>query len=97
MSHPIDKKALEHLARLARIELNPGEEEKLLKDLGSILGHFKELEALDTSDVAPLTGGSDLKNVFREDGERENTSQKAGVEQFPETHEGFLKIPPVFE
>ena len=93
----IDKKTLEHLAKLARIELNPKEEEKLLKDLGDILGHFKELEALDTSGVTPLAGGSDLKNVFRDDAQRGNTNQKAGAEQFPETHKGFLKVPPVFE
>ena len=97
MSSPIDKKTLAHRAKLARIELGPDEEEKLLKDLGGIFSHFKELEALDTSGVAPLTGGSDLQNVFRDDGERENTNQKAGIEQFPETHDGFLKVPPVFE
>lgn len=93
----IDKKTLEHLAKLARIELNPREEEKLLIDLEGILGHFEELKKLDTSKVAPLTGGSDLKNVFREDDERESTNRKAGVGQFPETHDGFLKVPPVFE
>src|SRR3989344_8340781 len=100
MSSPINKESLEHLAKLARIELSPREEEKLLKDLDSILGHFEELKKLDTSSVIPATGGGDLKNVFRDDpptgGARENTNQKEGVEQFPETHEGFLKIPPVF-
>lgn len=97
MPSPINKKTLEHLAKLMRIELDEREEEKLLKDLQSILGHFKELQELDTANVVPLSGGTELKNVFREDAGRENTNRGAGVEQFPEKHDGFLKIPPVFE
>lgn len=93
----LNKHDLEHLAKLSRIELDPDEEEKLLKDLGNILDHFKELQELDTSNVAPMTGGTDLRNVFRDDVERENTDRGAGTEAFPEKKDGFLKVPPVFE
>ena len=115
MSSTIGKRELEHLAKLARIELDPNEEEKLLRDLGAILEYFNELQKLDTSAVAPMTGGTDLRNIFREDGlvdindidsprsgsndstGRENTNQGAGVEAFPESKDGYLKVPPVFE
>jgi aspartyl-tRNA(Asn)/glutamyl-tRNA(Gln) amidotransferase subunit C len=101
MSSSISKKELDHLAALARIELDPKEEEKLLKDLGNILDHFKELQALDTANVPPMTGGTDLVNVFREDlvenGGRENTNRGAGVDAFPESKDGYNKVPPVFE
>jgi aspartyl-tRNA(Asn)/glutamyl-tRNA(Gln) amidotransferase subunit C len=97
MSSSINKEELEHLAKLARLELDPSEEEKLLSDLGNILEHFKELQELDTSNVPPMAGGTDLKNVFREDTERENTNRGAGTEAFPESEKGFLKIPPIFE
>jgi len=97
MASAINKHELEHLAKLARVDLDPKEEEKLLKDLGSILEHFNELKALDTGSVEPMTGGTELKNIFREDTERENTNQGAGVEAFPEKEKGYLKVPPVFE
>ncbi|MDP2598404.1 MAG: Asp-tRNA(Asn)/Glu-tRNA(Gln) amidotransferase subunit GatC [Candidatus Liptonbacteria bacterium] len=97
MPSPIDKKTLEHLAKLARLELDPREEEKLLKDLGNILDYFKELQGLDTANVEPLAGGSDLKNAFREDNSSESTNRGEGIGQFPETQDGFLKVPPVFE
>ena len=97
MASLIDKHTLEHLAKLARIELDPKEEEKLLKDLGNILDHFKELQQVDTANVAPMTGGTDLINIFRDDAGRESTNRGAGVEAFPESKDGFLKIPPVFE
>lgn len=84
------------MAGLARIKLGAAEEEKLLKDLTNILGHFEELQKLDLSGVEPMTGGTSNNNVFREDGERENTDKGAGVEAFPEKQNGFLKVPPVF-
>ncbi len=93
----IDKKTMEHLAGLARIELNAQEEERLLQDLKKILEHFDELKNVDTSKVPPMSGGTELKNVFRDDSECENTNRGEGADQFPETHDGYLKIPPVFE
>jgi len=93
---PITKEVLEHLATLARIELTLEEEEKFLKDLGSILEYFKELQEVDTTGVEPLSGGTLLTSVFREDGERENTLQGQGVEAFPVKDNGYLMVPPVF-
>lgn len=92
----ITKKDLEHLAELARIELREGEEEKLQKDLGNILDYFNELKALDTDSTMPMTGGTNLKNMLREDklGDTDDTGK--GVDNFPDAQGGYLKVPPVF-
>ena len=97
MSSPINKETLKHLAELARLELKPEEEEKLLRDLQKILGHFEELKSLDTVNIAPMSGGTELLGVFRGDEERANTNLGAGAQGFPETEDGFLKVPRVFE
>lgn len=97
MAHELTKHDLAHLAELARIELDEKESEKLLADLGKILGHFTELQELDTSAVPPMAGGTDLKNIFRGDGDRENSDRGAGADAFPEKEDGYLKVPPVFE
>jgi len=97
MAHAISKEELRHLATLARIEIDPKEEDKLIKDLGSILEHFEELQALDTKAVPPMTGGTDLRNVFRGDTERVNTDRGVGVDAFPKSEGGALHVPPVFE
>ncbi len=88
MAQEITKHELEHLAKLARIELDPQEEEKMIADLGHILDHFKELQELDTADVAPVTGGTELKNIFRADDGNENTDRGKGVDAFPESETG---------
>ena len=93
----INKKSLEHLADLARLELSEKETDKFLGDLTKILDHFKELEILATKNVAPMTGGTQLKNVFREDGDVApfEKSDKI-IEAFPEKEGRYNKIPPVF-
>lgn len=97
MDSHINIETLEYLANLARIELDPKEEERLLRDLRKILDHVSELQQVNTKGVKPVNGGTDLTNIFREDTERENTNRDEGVDQFPETENGFLKIPPVFK
>lgn len=97
----VDKKSLEHLAELARIELKKEEEEKLLEDLGKILGYFEQLKEVNTEDVEPMTGGTMEQNVLRSDKEdirnEINSSADELVKMFPEKEGRFLKVPPVFE
>lgn len=92
----LTKKDLEHLAELARIELREGEENKLQKDLGAILDYFKELQSVNTDGVEPMTGGTELKNILREDVAGGTDDTGKGPEQFPDKQEGFLRVPPVF-
>jgi aspartyl-tRNA(Asn)/glutamyl-tRNA(Gln) amidotransferase subunit C len=97
MAELLSKKSLKHLAKLARVEIHAREEEKLLKDLQSILNYFEELKGLDTSGVKGATPKSAAKNAFREDGERQSTDQGKGREAFPQFRKNFLRVPPVFE
>jgi len=95
----ITKGLLEHLADLARLELQESEKEKFLKDLGKILDYFKELQELNTENIQPMAGGTELKNILREDEKvRDKTREtRKAVEAFPEEEKGYLKVPPVFE
>lgn len=92
----LTKKDLEHLAELARIDLDNKEAPMLQKDLGAILDYFKELQSVDTENVEPMTGGTELKNILREDVAGRTDDTGKGPDQFPETKNGYLKVPPVF-
>ncbi len=92
----LTKKDLEHLAALARLDLKVGEEEKLQKDLGSILDYFKELQEVDTENVLLMAGGTELKNITREDIADKTDDAGKGTELFPDKKDGYLKVPPVF-
>lgn len=98
MSSGINKTTLKHLAKLAHFELSEHDEDKLLHDLEKIIGHFDELSAIEsTGKHTAVAHGVEIENVFRDDAASENTNQGKGVTNFPESHNGFLRIPPVFE
>jgi aspartyl/glutamyl-tRNA(Asn/Gln) amidotransferase C subunit len=97
MAAIINKRTLEHIAELARLELSERETEKFLKDLQDILEHFNDLKEVNTEGVEPMAGGTSLKNIWREDEERINTNLGSGVHAFPETEGGYLKVPKIFE
>ena len=94
----LHKKDVEHLAGLSRLELLSEEAGLLTKDLERILNHFEELKEVNTEGVLPLTGGTSLSNIAREDVAEVNDDTGLGKDQFPEANgDGFLKIPAVFE
>ena len=47
-------KEITHIAKLARLELEPEHKEKLKKELSSVLDYISLLEKADTSGVEPL-------------------------------------------
>jgi aspartyl-tRNA(Asn)/glutamyl-tRNA(Gln) amidotransferase subunit C len=85
-----------YFARLARIKLTVEEEERFSRDLVSILNHVRQLEKLNTEGVPPLTGGTDLRNVYREDLPEAERITPRGVASFPKNREGYLSVPKVF-
>ncbi len=94
----LEKKDLEHLAKLARFDVRPDQEERFLNDLGKILDYFNDLNAVDTSKVSPIFSGGDLKNVMREDEVVvDNLDNSLCVSEFPDKDGNLLKVPPVFE
>lgn len=92
----IDEKTIEHLAELSRVKISEKQKEKLAADLEAIIGHFKALTELNTDEVAPVTGGTDLMNVFKDDEEDDELLLK-GRDVFPEEEKELLKVPAVFE
>ncbi|MBN2197878.1 Asp-tRNA(Asn)/Glu-tRNA(Gln) amidotransferase subunit GatC [Candidatus Wolfebacteria bacterium] len=98
----INKKTLEYLAELSRIDLDNKNEEKDLKDIQEILNYFEELKEVDTENITDISI-QNLKNIFREDDSEtslRNLDMKKReklINQFIEKEKGFLKIPPVFE
>jgi len=82
-------KDVENLAQLARIELTEGEKKELLSDMDSILGYVKQIEEVKVSEVE---ADYDLKNIWREDGEPCESSKELIIKQFPDSHDGFLKV-----
>jgi aspartyl-tRNA(Asn)/glutamyl-tRNA(Gln) amidotransferase subunit C len=63
----IDKKLVDRVAKVSRVNLSDKEVEKFSKQFDDILKACKELDEVDTSDVEPSFHPVELKNVMRDD------------------------------
>ena len=63
----ITREDVEHVARLARLELNDDELERMREQLNAILGYIDKLRELDVTNVEPTSHAVPLVNVMRED------------------------------
>ena len=92
---PVTKKDVEHIAKLARLEFNEQQKEKLTQEMNDILGYIEKLNEVDTSNVEPLSHVIELSNVMREDEVKPSLSQKEALKNAPEKTEKFFKVPKV--
>lgn len=93
----IDKKTIQHIAKLARINLTDKEEEKMQVELSSILEYIELLNRVETEGIEPLYQTTGLVNSLREDKYREDfkIDEKLHdklVGQAPEREGRFVKV-----
>lgn len=63
----IDKELIEHICKIAKLELTEEEKERYLKQLDEILEVFKEIDKIDTTNIEPSFHPFKIKNIWRED------------------------------
>ncbi len=91
----ITQQEVEHVAHLARLNLNEKELEQMTVQLDTILVYFEKLEELDTTGVEPTTHAFSITNAFREDGVKPSLTQKDALTEGPNTNEECFIVPRV--
>lgn len=86
---------VEHIARLARLELSEEEKIKFLKDLDSILTYMQQIHNVDTSHDEVLDRIIELPLVLREDIVTPSLSQAEALVNAPDKENGYFKVPRV--
>jgi aspartyl-tRNA(Asn)/glutamyl-tRNA(Gln) amidotransferase subunit C len=88
---------VEHVARLARLELSPADKERMRTQLDVILGYIEKLQQADVSDVPPTAHVLDLVNVMREDEVRPSYPTEAMLANAPEPEGELFRVPKILE
>ena len=89
----VDKRLLEHVAEVARIKLSEAEIERFLPQLKEALEFFSQLKDVDTENIKPSFQPVNIKNVMREDKERECLSQDDALSLTEHKKDGYFKGP----
>lgn len=94
----ITEKTLEHISKLALLNLTDEEKDKFGNQLNEILEYFNKINDLDTSKTKPMTHPVEgLKNVFREDIPWKSLSKEEALKNAQNTKDGFFKAPKILK
>ncbi len=88
-------KDVEHVAKLARLELTDEEKELYTKQLGDVLQYVNQMNEVDTSKIEPMTQVVDFVNVMREDKVVYEQTKEELMKNAPEQENGFFKVPKI--
>ena len=88
---------IEHVARLARLELNDEERERLKAQLGLILEHAAKVGEVAVAEVPPTAYAIPRSNVFRPDVPEPTLPHAEAMANAPDVEDQRFKVPRIVE
>ncbi len=89
----VDKRLIEHVAKIARIKLNKGEVREFIPQFKEILKVFSEIDQIKTEDT--LTSPLSIRNKSRSDKEDRCLSEEEIFANTENKEKGFFKGPKI--
>ncbi|MFM8551397.1 MAG: Asp-tRNA(Asn)/Glu-tRNA(Gln) amidotransferase subunit GatC [Nitrospiraceae bacterium] len=93
----ISKADVEHVAKLARLEITETERDAFSTQLSAILTYVEKLKVLETTGVEPTATVLEQTNVFREDKARPSLPVEKALANAPESESGHFRVPRILE
>ncbi len=93
----LDHATVRRIAALARIRVEAHEVEPLRNELNGILGWIEQLNEVDVTDVAPLTGATSMTLAMRPDVVTDGGYPNRILINAPERIGDFFVVPKVVE
>jgi aspartyl-tRNA(Asn)/glutamyl-tRNA(Gln) amidotransferase subunit C len=94
---PLSKDEVRHVAMLARLRLEPGDEEFYAEQLSGVLAHIDRLQQLDTESIPPTAQVVEVANTLREDVPRPGLTQADALANAPVAVDGYFRVPSIQE
>ncbi len=84
MAVMLDRTQVDHVARLARLELSDADAERMVGELSAVLDHIEAIRQLDLDGVEPTAHVVDLVNALRDDEPVPSLALELALDQAPE-------------
>jgi aspartyl-tRNA(Asn)/glutamyl-tRNA(Gln) amidotransferase subunit C len=89
----IEQDDVRHVARLARLRLEPAEAERMTAELAKILDHIDKIGELDLAAVEPTAHVLALTDVLRPDKARAGLSRDDALRNAPAVSADCFRVP----
>lgn len=83
------------VARLARLDIDDAQVEHFTEQLGKVLDHFSDIDALALDEVEPMTQPYPLVNVMRADVELPTLDTDEVLAAAPAAEDRRFRVPPI--
>lgn len=93
----ITRVEVEHVARLARLELTEAELATFTQQMDAILSYVDQLKSLDTEGIIPTSHAVPMENAFRADQPAPPLGVGPALANAPKSAETFFRVPKVIE
>jgi aspartyl-tRNA(Asn)/glutamyl-tRNA(Gln) amidotransferase subunit C len=94
---PLTHEEVEHIAELAKLELNDEELGRFREQLSAVLDYAADFQKVDTSAIPPTATVLPLRSVLREDTVKPSLDRAALLANADEQELGCFKVPAVLE
>ena len=93
----INKKLVDKVAGLAKLEFDEAAKEKMVSDMNKMISFIDKLEEIDTESIEPLVYMSEETNVLRADEVGEHISKEKALKNAPQKDSDYFKVPKVLK
>ena len=93
----LNNKTVQDIARLARLEIESNQVDKYRQELSNILDLVAQMEAVDTTNINPMTHPFDAKLRLRPDVVTEDNQRTKFQDIAPSTEDGLYLVPKVID
>ncbi|MER3425386.1 MAG: Asp-tRNA(Asn)/Glu-tRNA(Gln) amidotransferase GatCAB subunit C [Nitrospiraceae bacterium] len=93
----ISREEVEHVAKLARLEITEEEKNTFSRQLSGILTYFEQLKKIDTTGVDQTATVLEQPGVLREDQVRPSLPAQQALANAPERGDGYFLVPKILE
>ena len=91
----ISSDEVKKVANLARLELNESEIQHHSEQLEKILDYIKQLEKINTENIACTTRAIEVVNVLRKDEKKHYENSEELLDLAPSSENKFFKVPKI--
>ncbi len=93
----IDKKDVEKLAHLSRLQLDEKAIEDMQGDMNKMLHFVEKINELDLEDIEPLAYMSEEVNVLRTDEVKQVITHEEALKNAPDKDTDYFRVPKVIK
>ncbi len=94
---PLSEEQVKHVARLARIRLDPEDAAQMTVHLDAVLEYMTQLNELNTDNVQPTMHVIGLNMPLRDDEVRPSLSVKEALKNAPDPRDNMFGVPRIMD